>query len=66
MESVRRGCAEKAYGASAAEMAAQVDGLLRDGWKPTVQRDVPWLTDVFLQGILDGESAQDEARRDLL
>ena len=66
LESVRRGCTEKAYGASAAEMAAQVDGLLRDGWKPTVQRDVPWLTDVFLRGILDGESAQDEARRNLL
>ena len=66
LESVRRGCAETAYGASAAEMAAQVDVLLRDGWKPTVQRDVPWLTDVFLRGILDGESAQDEARRNLL
>ena len=66
LESVRRECTEKAYGASAAEMAAQVDVLLRDGWKPTVQRDVPWLTDVFLRGILDGESAQDEARRNLL
>lgn len=66
LESVRRGCTEKAYGAGAAEMAAQVDGMLRDGWKPTVQRDVPWLTDVFFQGILDGESAQDEARRNLL
>lgn len=66
LESVRRGCAEKAYGASAAKMAAQVDVLLRDGWKPTVQRDVPWLTDVFLRGILDGESAQNEARLNLL
>lgn len=47
-------------------LGAKVEACGAETWKTSFHRDNPWLTTLYLQGILVGEDAQTDARKGLL
>lgn len=47
-------------------LSAKVEACGAEAGKPSFHRDNPWLTTLYLQGILAGEDAQTDARKGLI